>query len=218
MKKRIIGFLLAIAMVVSTTGCSIPYKTNMNQKELEEAEEEIREKQEEGGEPSESNDGSQGGAQEGAQEGAQDGAQQEVIFSIDLNTVDAYGNTVDKSIVSGARVVMINFWEPWCGPCVGEIPDLELIYENYKDQGLVIIGAYTSDYMVSDIVSLIETDEITYPVVQATQDMYDYMSDYVPTTVFFDSEGNMLDDGQFIGARSYDDWQEIVEKMLESVN
>lgn len=138
-------------------------------------------------------------------------------FAVDLNTVDAYGNEVDNSIVSGAKVVMINFWEPWCGPCVGEIPDLELIYEKYKNDGLVIIGAYTSSDMLDDIKYIIESDGLTYPVIEATRDMYQYMSDYVPTTVFFDGEGNVLEDGQYIGSRSYNDWASIVEDALESV-
>ena len=62
-----------------------------------------------------------------------------VIFS----TIDRDGNSYDESVFSGNELTLINFWEPWCGPCVGEIPDLQELYEEYKDDGLLIIGVYS---------------------------------------------------------------------------
>lgn len=38
------------------------------------------------------------------------------------------------------KVVLLDFWATWCGPCLGAIPKLNKLHEEFKDQGLVIIG------------------------------------------------------------------------------
>lgn len=170
----------------------------------------------------ENGSGSENGseAENGSGAGNETQGSAEVIpYYIDLDSVDAYGNSVTTDeLLSNAKIVMINFWEPWCGPCVGEIPDLELLYENYKDRGLVIIGLYTSSDMLDDIQYIIEADGLTYPVVEASSDTYRFMSEYVPTTCFLDHYGSPLPDNQYIGARSYSEWASIVEYYLKSLD
>ncbi|MCX7427651.1 MAG: TlpA disulfide reductase family protein [Planctomycetia bacterium] len=40
------------------------------------------------------------------------------------------------------KVVLLEFWGYWCGPCVGEMPDLFSLYDKYHEQGLVVIGVH----------------------------------------------------------------------------
>lgn len=49
------------------------------------------------------------------------------------------GQTFDLSAERG-KVVVINFWATWCGPCREEMPALNAFYQRYRDQGLVMIG------------------------------------------------------------------------------
>ena len=67
-----------------------------------------------------------------------------------FDTVDINGNPVTDEILKDAKLVMLNFWEPWCKPCVSEMSDLQTLYEKYKDQGLVILGAYSTFEMQED--------------------------------------------------------------------
>ena len=133
---------------------------------------------------------------------------------LDFTTVDFDGNTFTTADLADAKVVLLNFWEPWCGPCVGEIPDLARLYEEYKDQGLLIVGAYSENSMDDDIRSLIEENNITYPLVRAGGNMSEFMTSYVPTTVFADGTGKIISSEPEIGAHSYDEWKALIEDYL----
>jgi len=52
---------------------------------------------------------------------------------------DLAGRTVRLSDHRG-KVVLINFWATWCVPCKVELPHLERLYQEYRPQGLVVLG------------------------------------------------------------------------------
>ena len=138
------------------------------------------------------------------------------INQLNFSTTDINGASVSFADIKGATLIMLNFWEPWCGPCVGEMPELENLYQNYKDQGLLILGVfYCTDYM-DDARDVLDYAQITYPVLIGNNDFLPYVTEYVPTTVFFDSEGNLLNSEPVIGSRSYDDWEQEILKYLNN--
>ncbi len=52
---------------------------------------------------------------------------------------DQAGNSVDLSKLEG-KVVLVDFWASWCGPCKQEMPVLEALHKKYESEGLVIVG------------------------------------------------------------------------------
>ncbi len=50
-----------------------------------------------------------------------------------------HGKEVDLAEFKG-KVVLIDFWATWCGPCVAEVPNVVAAYEKYHDKGFVIMG------------------------------------------------------------------------------
>ena len=122
---------------------------------------------------------------------------------------DQYGNEINENVFREHVLTMINFWEPWCGPCVGEMPELEQMYQNRGGE-LLILGVYWTEDGAAEVLS--ETG-ITYPVILFDSAFERYQTGYVPTTIFVDPGGHVI--GQpYVGARSGADWNEIVTKMI----
>ena len=131
-----------------------------------------------------------------------------------FNTTDRDGNAWDQSVFMENSLTMINFWEPWCGPCVGEMPDLEKLSADYKDKGFAILGVYSTEDMEEDVNMVLEYTKVTYPILHYTDAFDGFQTGYVPTTVFVDAQGNVLGE-PYVGSRSYKDWASIVDELLQ---
>ena len=147
----------------------------------------------------------------------EDGIINYTVKDLDLNDVAL------ADYVKGNKVTMINFWGTFCGPCISEMPDLGEIERKYKDKGFEIVGLTTDvadpqgnydESVIDDARSIIEDTGITYPVLVApVQLMEDIGLQYVPTTYFLDSEGNVLGSAE-IGSKPSTEWENVIDGYL----
>jgi cytochrome c biogenesis protein CcmG, thiol:disulfide interchange protein DsbE len=110
----------------------------------------------------------------------------------DFTVKDLKGREISLSNYSG-KVVFLNFWATWCGPCKAEIPDLIQAYKQYKDKGMEIIGISVDRISPKSVLKFAEKYKINYPVVMSTdkiQKDYD-PGPYIPTTIIIDQEGKI---------------------------
>ena len=76
------------------------------------------------------------------------------------------------------KVILINFWATWCGPCRMEIPDFNELYKKYSDKGLEILGISISDTK-EQLMNFLKAYTIDYPVLYGSQgDMQKVVIDY----------------------------------------
>jgi thiol-disulfide isomerase/thioredoxin len=81
------------------------------------------------------------------------------VVDIKFTAVD--GTEVDLSQMRG-KVVLVDFWATWCGPCVGEVPHVVEAYKKYHDQGFEIVGI-SLDSDQKRLTDFISQKEMTWP-------------------------------------------------------
>jgi thiol-disulfide isomerase/thioredoxin len=94
---------------------------------------------------------------------------------------------------SHGKVVLLNFWATWCGPCRAEIPDLIELQNKYKDR-LQILGLVVDDDDAEAIKEFVEKFGINYPVALASNETrIQYVGiAALPTSFVLDAEGRIV--------------------------
>jgi peroxiredoxin len=104
---------------------------------------------------------------------------------------DLEGNEVSLSDYLG-KDVLLNFWATWCGPCRVEMPLFERTYEEYRDQGFVILGI-NFDEPEKAVKEFQEEFGLTFPILldpgAEAQNLYRIPG--YPSSIFVDSDGNV---------------------------
>jgi peroxiredoxin len=128
---------------------------------------------------------------------------------------DLKGNTLRLKDLKG-KVVLLNFFATWCGPCRREIGELVELYDKFRDRGLEVVGVSLDMEGAAVLVPFVKHYKITYPVVIGTRKM---VMDYggingVPTSFIIDRDGIIAD--HFIGLRPAHVLEASVEKLLKA--
>lgn len=110
----------------------------------------------------------------------------------DFTLKDQHGNMVSLSDFKG-KVVIVNFWATWCGPCKEELPTFEKLSKELKDE-VVFLGVVQEEEDV--IQKFLKENELTYPILFDTtgQTFYDYQARGIPVTYFITQGGDVYVD------------------------
>ncbi|HUI43423.1 MAG TPA: TlpA disulfide reductase family protein, partial [Terriglobia bacterium] len=103
-----------------------------------------------------------------------------------------------------------NFWATWCPPCRKEMPDLETLYNRFKDQGFVILAI--SDEDSSKVQPFIADHHVTYPVLldpgRKVNGLFEIEG--IPKSFVYDREGKLV--AQSIDMRTQKQFLEMLSQ------
>lgn len=131
----------------------------------------------------------------------------------DFNLKDVHGEDVKLSDFKG-KVVLLNFWATWCGPCKIEMPWFVEFQREYKDRGFSVI-AVSMDEEGWDVVRPFTEDlKLNFPVVIGGDKIADEFGGVaaLPTTFIIDKQGRIAATHQ--GLVSKGDYEDEIESLL----
>src|ERR1700676_1851777 len=122
------------------------------------------------------------------------------------------GKTVSLAGAHG-KVVLLNFWATWCGPCRMEVPDLVELQKKYQDR-LQVIGLVVDDADEDAVRKFAKRYEKKYPVAMATDEMRFQFGGVpaLPTSFIIDAEGRVVQ--KHIGLRDPELYEMEVRALL----
>ncbi|MQS13583.1 TlpA family protein disulfide reductase [Streptomyces kaniharaensis] len=136
---------------------------------------------------------------------------------------DISGETLEGSQVKlsdyRGKVVVLNVWGSWCGPCRGEAKDLQAVSEKYRDQGVQFLGVNTRDTEKANAVRFEQEKGVTFPSIfdPAGTQLLKFPKgslnpQSIPTTLIIDRDGKIA--ARAVGGTVEDALESILQPVV----
>jgi thiol-disulfide isomerase/thioredoxin len=122
------------------------------------------------------------------------------------------------------KVVLVNLWAIWCGPCIAEMPHLREMQEKYQDKNFEVLGLNTGDdngdtESVENIKAFIEDKKLNYPIGYADEKFVSEMMRVtrmggIPQSILINRDGKMTGIFKGGGQRVISEMKQSVEKLM----
>jgi thiol-disulfide isomerase/thioredoxin len=131
----------------------------------------------------------------------------------DFQLKDADGKIVRLSDYKG-KVVLLDFWATWCGPCKIEIPWFIEFERAYKDKGFAVIGVAMDEEGWTVVKPFVTDLAINYRIVQGSEETAQLYGgvEALPTTFLVDREGKIA--ATHVGLHDKDEFENGIKELL----
>ena len=127
----------------------------------------------------------------------------------DFSMKDQLGNTISLSNLKG-KIVLLDFWGVWCGPCRQKSPHTQKIYDRFKNQGLAVIGVHSA-FRTEQTTAFIAENNYTFPTgIDPGHIAKNYGVTGWPTYYLIDKEGHIT-----WGPKHAPPSSELIESLLK---
>jgi len=102
------------------------------------------------------------------------------------------------------KLVLLNFWATWCLPCIQEMPDMEKLWQRYKDAGLIVLGVSNDDAgKRKRVETFIDKVNLSFPILldsdSTVSELYDVSG--IPVSYLISRDGTLL--AKIVGVREW---------------
>ena len=127
---------------------------------------------------------------------------------------DADGRTVTLADYKG-KVVLLNFWATWCGPCKIEIPWFADFEQKYKDRGFAVLGVAMDEEGWEVVKPYLAESKVNYRVILGNDTVAGLYGgvESLPTTFVLDRDGKIA--STHVGLVSKSDYENEIMQLLE---
>jgi len=155
------------------------------------------------------NDGEQAEVADAAEEAAV--TVEAAVPSIDFQLTSLDGDALNLADHRG-RVVIVDFWATWCGPCRMVMPHLQKIHETYADQDVRVIALSVDRAGPATVKAFIAKNKYTFPVAMADANLVRAYGGVpsIPTTFIIAPDGSIAE--KMVGVHSEADYLAAVKK------
>lgn len=124
-------------------------------------------------------------------------------FDYNFSIKDLNGNKIPFEQFKG-KVVFLNMWATWCGPCRAEMPGIQSLYQQVKSDSIAFVMlSWDRDNDKPKIEKYIEKNSYTFPVYQRSSYLPDNLEvPSIPTTFIISKDGKIIQ--KVVGVRNYD--------------
>ena len=126
---------------------------------------------------------------------------------------DLEGRPVSSQDLAG-KVVLVDFWATWCGPCKMSIPHLVELYDKYRKEGVEIVGVSLDQQGPSIVRPFAAAFKINYPVVMGNMKMVNDFGGVrgIPTAFIISQDGKIY--RKYVGFRPKEHYEQDIRALL----
>ncbi len=140
-----------------------------------------------------------------------------VRLAIDFDAVDLQGQPF-KGLSLKGKIVFLDFWAVWCGPCIEAFPALKKLDSDFKDASFEVVGIAVYSGTVEDVTQVVEKYGLDYRIVVGDEDLVERFGVIgVPTYVLIGPDGHIYK--KYVGAVKgfYEELEEDISKLRKEV-
>ncbi len=111
------------------------------------------------------------------------------LYTADIRFTGTDGREIKLSDLQG-KIVFINFWATWCPPCIAEMPSVNALYEQFKDNSQIVFLTVDADAKPDKAQQFLDKNNYTLPLFTIASSIpASVYSGTLPTTVIIDKKG-----------------------------
>ncbi|MFZ4260577.1 redoxin family protein [Sphingobacterium sp. HJSM2_6] len=123
---------------------------------------------------------------------------------------DDTGKTFSTQDLKG-KVVFLNFWATWCGPCRDEMPSIQALYNKYKDHDQIEFLLVEIEHNADGAKEFLAKENLKLPIFYPESEIPEaWLSGSIPSTVVLDKQGNRVFDHKGMADYSTKEFEDFI--------